>query len=92
MYEQIPMYFVLNAIYNRWNEIEELTQMLKNLFMRIVRFCIKDNNYLKFNSKFYRANNGLAIGGSASPILADMVMTDILLSAVAERGYPIFLK
>lgn len=93
MYERIPVNLVFNAIRKRWDNIENITPIPQNLFMRIVRFCVKDNNYLQFNQKFYRAKNGLTIGDCASPVLSDMVMTDILLLAVAELGYdPKLLK
>lgn len=93
MYENIPISLVFTAIFRRWTKISEITPIPKGLFMRIVRFCIKDCNYTQFNQNFYKARNGLTIGGCASPILADMVLSDIIDEAIKELDYdPIMLK
>ena len=93
MYEKIHVFLVFSATRKRWRDIENITPIPQELFMKIVRFCVRDSNYVKFNQKYYKAKNGLTIGGCASPILADMVMTDILQSAIDKLGYdPILIK
>lgn len=92
MYERIPIRLVYQAIRKRRKDLEKITSIPIQLFLDIIKFCIDDTNYLQFRNKFYKAKNGLAIGGCASPILADMVMTDIIEEAVLELGYdPILL-
>ena len=82
MYEKIPVFLVFSAIKKHWSDIENITPIPQDLFMKIVRFCVRDSNYVQFNNKYYKAKNGLTIGGCASTVLADMVMTDILQSAI----------
>lgn len=93
MFEKIPIHLVFKSIRKRWSQFESVTSIPLDLFLKIVRFCIVDSNYVQFDGKFFKANNGLTIGGCASPVLADMVMMDILEEAVHELGYdPILLK
>lgn len=92
MYESIPLSLVYQSIKNNWLEISKHTQIPANTFINMVKFCIEETNYMLFNSKIYKPKSGIAIGSCVSPIIADLVMTDILNSAVHELGYdPILL-
>lgn len=44
----------------------------------MVRFCIKDNRYFKFNDKIYEQRHGMPMGSPASPVIADIVMEELL--------------
>lgn len=53
----------------------------------IGQFCVEENNYFQYNSLWYKAKSGLEIGGCASPILADFVISDLIEDALAKLSY-----
>lgn len=87
MYERIPPVLVYQSIEKRWHLINKKTTIDKTAFINLIKFCIEENSYFQFNNKFYSQRTGLAIGGCASTILADFVLTDILAEAMSELGY-----
>lgn len=52
--------------------------MTKDLFLTILKFCVKENSYFKFNDKIYEQRSGMPMGSPASPIIADIVMEELL--------------
>ncbi|XP_058982824.1 uncharacterized protein LOC131804256 isoform X2 [Musca domestica] len=78
LFPSIPVELGLNIIEERWEEIEQYTNITKDMFLNIVKFCIKDNRYFKFDDKIYKQKAGLPMGSPASPIIADLVMESLL--------------
>lgn len=87
MYDNISLNSVYKAVRNRWMEIAKITTIPQAFFLEMVKFCVEENNYLQFDFKYYKAKNGLAIGGCASPILADFVISDHIEAALSELSY-----
>ena len=72
----------LDIVEEKWNIIGEYTKIEKNLFLRILRFCIVENRYFKYNNKIYIQKKGLPMGSPASSIVADIVMEKLLDSCI----------
>ena len=71
MFTNIPSEKVIEIIKkNKMNEYQGKEQLLK-----IVKMCM-DQNYFRFNNRFYKQNKGLPMGSSLSPILAEIYMND----------------
>lgn len=74
--------FVTNLIYipgyKKWREIKNLTDIPEQLFMDIIRFCVRENRFFKFEDKIYTQLKGISMGSTDSPVIADIVMEDLL--------------
>ena len=62
----------------RWKEVEKYTNIPKELFMRILTFTTKENRFFKYKEKIYTQLKGMPMGSPLSPILADIVMEELL--------------
>lgn len=78
LFPSIPVDFALRIIENKWSKIEEFTNIPKKLFIDMLKFCIKDNRYFKHDGKIFAQQKGLPMGSPASPIIADIVMEELL--------------
>ena len=52
--------------------------MTKDLFRKIATFCIKENRYFQYKDKYYLQIQGLPMGSPISPIVADIVMEELI--------------
>lgn len=86
MFEKIPISSVLRSVEKRWDSIASVTPIPLNMFMKLLRFCVQESNYVCYNNKFYKQRDGLTIGGSVSAILADYVVTDLMDRAFYESA------
>lgn len=88
----IPIALVRRSIINHWGEICEQTHICLDLFVEVVCFCI-ECSYFSFNGSFYKQKFGTAMGNPLSPIVAELVMEDLLDQAVEAVPFDIvFLK
>lgn len=78
LFPSIPVDYAIEVIKEKWNEIEKHTAIPKELFFKILKFCIKDSRYFKYKDKIYTQHKGLPMGSPASPIVADIVMEELL--------------
>ncbi|XP_058977227.1 uncharacterized protein LOC131801989 [Musca domestica] len=78
LFPSIPIDLGIQIIDERWEELKEYTNMTKGLFLSILKFCIKDNRYFKYDDKIYKQKKGLPMGSPASPVVADIVMEKLL--------------
>lgn len=88
LFPSIPVDLGLNIIEERWEEISQYTKMPKTMFLNILKFCIKENRYFKYEDKIYKQKVGLPMGSPASPIIADLVMEsllDVCLNALPKK-------
>lgn len=86
MYDRIPMELVDRALKKRWQYIEAITPIPWEKFQQLVKFAVRESNYVEWNGKFYKQIDGLTIGGCVSGILADFVVTDIINNTIYEAG------
>ncbi|XP_075163162.1 uncharacterized protein LOC142235790 [Haematobia irritans] len=78
LFQSVPVDLALKIIESRWQELEGHTRLTKNIFMKILKFCIVENRYFTYEDKTYKQKRGLPMGSSASPIVADIVMEHLL--------------
>ncbi|XP_075160458.1 uncharacterized protein LOC142233427 [Haematobia irritans] len=84
LFPSIPVELALKIIEEKWHLLEKITKIPKNLFFKILRFCIIDNRYFRYKTSFYQQRKGLPMGSSASPIVADIVMEELLDRCMAN--------
>lgn len=84
LFPSIPVDLALKIIEDRWEEITKHTKIPKDLFLKIMKFCIKDNRYFSYNNKIYTQTKGLPMGSPASPIVADIVMEKLLDTVISN--------
>ncbi|XP_055527224.1 uncharacterized protein LOC129719840 [Wyeomyia smithii] len=70
-----------------WDEIKKNTEINLDLFLEILEFCI-DASFFVFRGKFFHQLSGTAMGCPLSPILADIVMNNIITKAAQAAGIP----
>ncbi|XP_070066125.1 uncharacterized protein [Drosophila virilis] len=78
LFPSIPIELALDTIRQKWTKLEEHTNIPKQLFMDIVRFCIQENRYFKYEDKIYTQLKGMPMGSPASPVIADILMEELL--------------
>lgn len=84
LFPSIPVDYAIDLIKEKWSEIEKFTHIPKDLFLKILRFCIKDNRYFKHQDKMYTQIKGLPMGSPASPVIADIVMEELLKTSISK--------
>ncbi|XP_073821583.1 uncharacterized protein [Musca autumnalis] len=84
LFPSIPVNLVLNTIEDKWDTIKTHTTIPKELFMDILTLCIKDTRYFIYDDKFYKQNKGMPMGSPASPVIADIVMEQLLDSSLMK--------
>ncbi|BES99565.1 ankyrin 2,3 unc44 [Nesidiocoris tenuis] len=77
MFTNIPVNRALTIIEENWSTIETGTNLPRNVYMDILKFCV-ENAYFQFDGSFYRQISGLPMGDCLSPILAEIVVNDLL--------------
>ncbi|XP_036329660.1 uncharacterized protein LOC118741793 [Rhagoletis pomonella] len=78
LFPSIPVDLALEIIASKWEDIKEYTYMTKEFFLTVVKFCIKENRYFKYNDKIYEQRSGMPMGSPASPVIADIIMEELL--------------
>ena len=84
LFPSIPVDFAINIIESKWDDIKKFTNMTKRLFINILRFCIIDNRYFMYDNKIYSQQKGMPMGSPASPVIADIVMEQLLDKSIQE--------
>lgn len=87
LFPSIPVNLAFKIIYRKWNILEKFTNIPKELFMELLTFCIKDCRYFKYNDNCYEQNKGMPMGSPASPVIADIVMEELLDTTFGELNY-----
>lgn len=54
LFTNIPIDIALTEIERRWDEIKNNMKINKEDFIKLLEFCTKENNYFKYEQKFYR--------------------------------------
>lgn len=84
----IPKELVRRSIFKNWVNITQNTTICLDLFWEAVELCI-DCSYFVFEGEYYKQVFGTAMGNPLSPVIADLVMEDILNDAVENTGFSI---
>ncbi|XP_036317549.1 uncharacterized protein LOC118732526, partial [Rhagoletis pomonella] len=88
LFPSIPTQLALDIIKDKWTTIEKHTNIPKKLFIEILKFCIEENRYFKFNDTVYTQLKGLPMGSPTSPVIADIVMEELLENTVKKLARP----
>lgn len=84
LFPSVPVNLAMKIIDNKWNILEKYTRIPKDTFMELLTFCIKDSRYFKYDDKFYEQTKGMPMGSPASPVIADIVMEELLDAAISK--------
>lgn len=75
LFSSIPVSLALKIIKNKWNILQKYTNIPKRLFKDC---CIKERRYFKYEGHMYEQKTGMPTGSTASPVIADIIMKDLL--------------
>lgn len=78
LFTNISTTLAIRIIMRRWDLLRTHTTMSKSQFLKILEFCLIENNYFNFNSKLYHQSFGMPMGNPLSPTIADIVLDDLL--------------
>lgn len=84
LFPSIPVNLAITTIKEKWEQIQEYTNIPKDLFIDILTFCIKDTRYFKYEDKVYEQRKGMPMGSPASPIIADIIMEELLDASIQK--------
>ena len=84
LFPSVPLEHTFTIIENKWPDIQKHTKMDKKLFLDIIKFCIKENRYLKYGDKIYTQRKGMPMGSPASPIVSDIFMEELLRACLEK--------
>ncbi|XP_036339738.1 uncharacterized protein LOC118749054 [Rhagoletis pomonella] len=78
LFPSIPVELAIEIIDSKWSLIKKHTSLTRELFLTILNYCTKENHYFKYNDKIYEQKPGMPMGSPASPVIADIVMEELL--------------
>lgn len=84
LFTNIPIHLAIKNIMDKWQLIKEHTNINKRLFLKILQFCLNENNYFICNNKIYQQSYGMPMGNPLSPTIADIVLDTLLDDATKE--------
>lgn len=84
LFTNIPVHLAIKNIMAQWNVIQQHTKIPKSQFLKMLEFCLKDNNYLKFDTKIYHQTFGMPMGNPLSPTIADIILDSLLKTKINE--------
>ena len=76
MFPSVPVDLAKDIIMERWDEIKIHAPMDRETFDGILHFCLTSGYYI-FDGVVYKQVNGLAIGSSLPPIVAELVLDHV---------------
>lgn len=93
LFTNIPVRTAIRTIMGKWNVIKNHTKMSSSQFLKILQFCLNDNNYFIYKDKIYNQIFGMPMGNPLSPTIADIILDNLLDSAIEElKNKNIFIK
>lgn len=88
LFTSVPIEHFFNLINEKWESMEHFSRIPRELFMKLLKFCLVDGNYFLSNDKLYRQVAGAPMGSPLSPIVADIVMEDLLKTSINKLTRP----
>lgn len=86
LFTNIPRDLAKSSIRNKWHNISRFTKIPIDRFLQLVDFMF-DTTYFKFNGKLYKLIFGTPMGASASPIIAQYVMDELLDNCLQSLNF-----
>lgn len=89
MYTNISVELAMECVQARWSEIENHCKIPQEHFCHMLKTCISSTVF-QYEDSFYQQIGGLAMGGSISAVLANIVMEHIELLFLSTTPYFIY--
>ena len=83
LFTNIPTDNILELIRDRWSEIKIHTKIPMGLFLEILKFIL-DSGYFVHNGIIYKQVFGTPMGGPISPVLAKILMDDVISKSLKK--------
>lgn len=77
LFTNIPQDLVIRLLHENWPVFKNFIDIPLDIIVTIVNFVFK-NSYFQYNRKFYAQVRGSAMGNPASPILAELIMNNLI--------------
>lgn len=84
LFTNIPIHTAIKNIMSKWDQIKEITNIPSSKFLKMLQFCLSDNNYFIYEDKIYNQIFGMPMGNPLSPTIADIVLDSLLDEALDE--------
>ena len=62
----------------KWDNVKQHTTITKQTFLKILNFCLRDNNYFKYMDNTYIQTFGMPMGNPLSPTIADIILDKLV--------------
>ncbi|XP_075157813.1 uncharacterized protein LOC142231078 [Haematobia irritans] len=84
LFTNIPIHLAIKNIMTQWKSLETHTKIPKTQFLKLLQFCLNDNNYFKYGEILYYQTYGMPMGNPLSPTIADIVLDNMLAETIKE--------
>lgn len=84
LFTNIPIHLAIKNIMTQWNNLRDITKIPKTQFLKILQFCLNDNNYFIYGDNIYSQTYGMPMGNPLSPTIADIVLDALLEQTLQE--------
>lgn len=84
LFTNIPTHLAISNIMAQWDTLKEHTKIPRTQFLKLLKFCLNDNNYFVYGDSFYLQTYGMPMGNPLSPTIADIVL-DMLLEETTKE-------
>lgn len=81
-FSNIPTELAIDLIVRDYNKIAAVSTIPMSLFLELLRFCLHECNFFKYEQLMYRQKVGLFMGSSLAPILVERVIEDAIQYAL----------
>lgn len=89
LFTNIPHELVEKILSDNWSDYADVIQIPQNVVKKIVSF-IFDSSYCQYKERFYKQIRGSAMGNPASPILAEIIMNNLIKSVISKLNIYIY--
>lgn len=86
LFTNISLERTITVIEENWQLVAIHTSMPKASFVEIIRFLF-DSNFFSFNNTIYSQKFGCPMGSNLSPVLANVVMSDLLHKSIPKLTF-----
>lgn len=84
LFTNIPVHLAIRNIMKKWDKIKEFTKIPSSKFLKILNFCLIENNYFMYADKLFHQVFGMPMGNPLSPTIADIVLDSLFNDTLAE--------
>ncbi|VEN51651.1 unnamed protein product [Callosobruchus maculatus] len=88
LFTNIPKQLIINLITKYWKKICEFTNIPQTTFIEIINVCF-DTSYFVFHGIFYQQLDGTAMGNPCSPVLANLVMEELIHTIIQSLDFEV---